>query len=236
MRVHTAEDAAGVARTAADLLVRRLADGPAGPVLGLPTGRTAVPLYDELARRRGGLDLAAARGFNLDELLLPPDHPRSFRRFMAEHAWERTGLDATRCEIPDGGSADPTAECARYERALEAAGGFDVAVLGLGEDGHVAFNLPGPPVEPVHVVELPDEQAERLGVDEAWRPLSAVTVGLGALRSAGALLLMAAGERKARAVRALLDGPADPRWPCSLLRQHPRFDVVLDRAAARGPA
>lgn len=234
MRIHVVAAGADVARAAADLLVRWLGEANGAPVLGLPTGRTAVPFYDELARRRqrGELDLSAARGFNLDELLLPAGHPGSFRRFMADHAWGRTGLDAARCDIPRGFTEDPAAECRRYERAIASAGGLGLAVLGIGAEGHVAYNLPGPPRTGVHRVELPAEQADRLGIGDAHRPLAAITVGLDALRSAGALLLMAVGAAKADAIRALREGPADPRWPCSLLRDHPRFDVVVDRAAA----
>ena len=197
-------------------------------VLGVATGRTMVPFYDALARlhRAGGLDLARARSFNLDELLLPAGHPKSFRAYMEMHAWSRIGLDRERCSIPDQ-SADPPIECARYEGELAAAGGFDLAVIGVGADGHVAYNLPGPPHVGMHVVELPEAVADSLHVPAAHRPLRALTLGFGALASARRLLLLATTAEKARAVRALVDGPKDPRWPCTLLREHPDFDVLV---------
>jgi glucosamine-6-phosphate deaminase len=203
-------------------------------VIGLPTGRTMVPFYAELARRhrRGELDLARARGLNLDELLLPASHPESFHAFMARHAWERIGLDRGRCDIPDP-AADPAAECARYDRAIAAAGGLDLAFLGIGADGHVAYNLPGELRRRTHVIVVPAAVAGGIDVPEPWRPLRAITMGLGPLREARRLVLLATTPEKARAVRALVEGPEDPAWPASLLRGHPRIDVLLTPEAAR---
>lgn len=230
----------GAARAAADLLARAAAERPEG-VLGLPTGRTMIPFYAELARRheRGELDLSRARGFNVDELLLPPEHPASFRSFMERHAWERIGLPRERCDIPDPSSAssgDPEAECARYDRAIEAAGGFDLVFLGVGADGHVAYNLPGPAHHRTHVVEVPRPVADTLpgpGVPEALRPLRAITIGFGPLLTARHLVLLATTEEKAEAVHHLLEGPETDRWPCTHLREHPRFDVLVTPEALR---
>ncbi|HVS12466.1 MAG TPA: 6-phosphogluconolactonase [Thermoanaerobaculia bacterium] len=236
MRVRVVEDAAAVARVSAEI-VRRVVDGTGAPVIALPTGRTAVPLYDQLAAERAasGWGLDRAHVFNLDELLLPPGpdgspHPASFRAYMLGHAGARIGLATDRWEMPDA-SADPETECARYDRVLAAAGPLDLAVLGIGEDGHVAYNQPGPPVEDIHVVEVPEDVSDTLDVPAEERPLRAITMGLGPLRRARRLLLMASGEAKAEAVRALVLGREDERWPASLLRSHPRFDVVADRAA-----
>lgn len=227
MRVLSFATVAETVHSAADLVAAAVAEKPE-LVLGLPTGKTVVPLYGELASRqsRGEIDLSRARAFNLDELLLPRAHVGSFRHYMERHGWAAIGLDPGRCAIPDP-EADPDAECRRYQSALEEAGGFDLAILGVGEDGHVAYNLPGPPREGTHVVELGDRLAESLAVPSAQRPLRAITVGMGALHAAGRLLMLATGPEKARAVRALVDGPVDPGWPCSLLRDHPCFDLLL---------
>lgn len=232
MRVLRENDSAAVARLAADLVGEAVAERP-DLVLGLPTGRTMVPFYDELARRhRGGrLDLGQARGFNLDEVLLPPDHPASFHVYMERRAWERTGLDRERCDIPNP-LADPEAECARYDRAIEAAGGLDLALLGVGADGHVAYNLPHQVAEETHVVELAPAVASTLAVPEDLRPLRAITMGLGPLRRAGRIVLLATTADKVEAVAKLLEGPPDPAWPITLLRDHPRFDLLLTPQAA----
>lgn len=188
-----------------------------------------LPLYAELARRRrvGVLDLAATRAFNLDELVLPADHPATFRAVMERLVWEPLGFDRQRCAIPDGAAADPAAECGRYDQALTAAGGLDLALLGVGADGHVAYNLPGAPIETTHLVTLPEALAEQLAVPAAWRPLRAITLGLGALRGARRLLLLATTADKREAIARLVAGPADARWPCSLLCDHPDLELLL---------
>jgi glucosamine-6-phosphate deaminase len=226
------QNADEVARAAADRLQALIANVEA-PVLALPTGRTPVPFYDELARRyaAGQMSLAAVRGFNLDEVLLPPEDPRSFRSFMERHAWGRTGLRRERCDIPAGDAPDPAAECQRYEEAISAAGGLDVAILGLGVDGHVAYNMPGPVELATHVVRLPDGLAASLGIPETEWPLRAITMGLGTIASARTLLVLATGPTKVTAVRALLEGIRDPEWPCSFLSGHPQLEVLVDRPA-----
>jgi len=236
MRLLSFDAVEALAEAAADRVAAAVR-GRREPTLALPTGRTAVPLYDALAHRHaaGTIDLSRARGFNLDELLLPAGSPASFRAFMERHAWGRTGFDPRRCDIPDSGATDPEAECGRYDRVLAAAGPLDLAILGIGADGHVGYNLPGPPHERTHVVQVPGAVADGLGVPAAERPLRAITMGFGPLRAARRLLLLAIGPAKRRAVRALVDGPADPRWPASLLRDHPEFDVLVTRDAMGEP-
>jgi len=233
VRLRVLDTGEAVAGVAADAVAAAVAARPAA-VLALPTGRTPMPLYDALAARheKGAVDLSGARGFNLDELVLPPGDPRTFRSYMERHAWGRTGLKRERCDIPDGGAPDLEAECRRYEAALEAAGGLDLAILGVGTDGHVAYNMPGPVTLATHVTRLPDGLAASLSIPpEAW-PLRALTMGIGTIRDARALLVLATGAAKATAVRALVRGPEDPRWPCSFLSRHPDMEVLLDPGAA----
>jgi len=233
VRLRVLDHAEAVAGAAADSVAAAVSARPAA-VLALPTGRTPIPLYDAMAARheKGAIDLSGARGFNLDELALPPADPRTFRAYMERHAWGRTGLKRERCAIPDGGAADLEAECRRYEAAIEAAGGLDLAILGVGADGHVAYNMPGPVTLSTHVTRLPDGLAASLGVPpEAW-PLRALTMGLGTIRGARALLVLATGAAKATALRALVQGAEDPDWPCSFLGKHADLEVLLDPAAA----
>lgn len=233
MKLVRLSDADEVARTAADRVIGFAAQHPEG-VAAFPTGRTPIPLYAELARRHaeGDASLARIRGFNLDELVLPPSDERSFRSFMERHAWGKTGLDRSRCDIPDPVAADLEAECRRYDEAIAAAGGLGLAVLGIGADGHIAYNMPGPPVDPTHVVELPAALADELGVPEAARPLRALTMGLGTIGRARRLLLLATGAHKAEAVRRLRAAEPDPAWPATLLADHPDLEVLLDPGAA----
>ena len=232
MKLRVLEDAASVAIAAADLLGERLREKP-DIVLALPTGRTPVRFYQELQRRyaSGALGLGRTRAFNLDELMIPPSDPRSFRSFMEQHAWQKIGLARERCDIPNGGAPDLEAECRRYEQAIANAGGLDLAILGVGADGHVAYNMPGPLTLPTHVVRLPDGLAASLGIDEAARPLRAITMGLGTIRAARELLLLATGESKATAMGALERGQLDPQWPCTYLAPHPALLALVDAAA-----
>jgi glucosamine-6-phosphate deaminase len=227
------DDSAAVARAAADLLAEEVA-AQREIVLALPTGRTPIPFYDELAARHaaGKLDLTRARGFNLDEIVLPRHDPRTFRAFMEQHAWGRTGLRRDRCDIPDGAAPDLEAECVRYERALTDAGGIGVAILGVGVDGHIAYNMPGPLRLGTHVTRLPDGLAASLAVPPGDWPLRAITMGIGTIRAARRILVLATGESKVTAVRRLVHGPDDPNWPCSFLHTHPNLDLIADRAAA----
>ncbi|HZM50702.1 MAG TPA: glucosamine-6-phosphate deaminase [Vicinamibacteria bacterium] len=222
-----------MARAAADLLAEEVA-AQREIVLALPTGRTPIPFYDELAARHaaGALDLTRARGFNLDELVLPRHDPRTFRAFMEQHAWGRTGLRRDRCDIPDGEAPDLEAECVRYERAITDAGGIGVAILGVGVDGHVAYNMPGPVRLGTHVTRLPDGLAASLAVPPGDWPLRAITMGIGTIRSARRILVLATGESKVTAVQRLVHGPEDPHWPCSFLHTHANLDLIADRAAA----
>ncbi len=233
MRVLTLPDEQAVARAAADRLAESLARRP-DLVLGLPTGRTAIPFYDELARRHadGTLDLSRAHAFNLDELLLPRGHAATFKTFMERHAWGRAGFDRARCAILDSSPEDPQGECRRYDAALAAAGGLDFVLLGVGADGHVAYNLPGEPVAATHLVTLPEALADSLAVPGSYRPLRAMTLGLGALRGARRVVVAATTGEKARAVRALASGRPDPAWPCSLLAEHPDLELLLTPVAA----
>jgi glucosamine-6-phosphate deaminase len=227
------DDSAAVARAGADLLAEEVA-AQREIVLALPTGRTPIPFYDELAARHaaGKLDLTRARGFNLDEIVLPRHDPRTFRAFMEQHAWGRTGLRRDRCDIPDGAAPDLEAECLRYERALTDAGGIGVAILGVGVDGHIAYNMPGPMRLGTHVTRLPDGLAASLAVPPGDWPLRAITMGIGTIRAARRILVLATGDSKATAVQRLVQGPDDPHWPCSFLHTHPNLDLIADRAAA----
>ena len=233
MKKRVLDGAEAVARAVADDVAACATRRP-DLVLALPTGHTPIPLYDELAARcaRGECDLSRARGFNLDELILPRSDPRTFRAFMEQHAWGRTGLRRDRCDIPDGDAPDLGAECRRYEEAIAAAGGLDLALLGVGVDGHVAYNMPGPISLPTHVTRLPDGLAASLQVPPSAWPLRALTMGIGTIRGARAIRVIATGARKATAVRMLVHGPQNPDWPCSFLHAHADVEVFMDAPAA----
>jgi glucosamine-6-phosphate deaminase len=233
MQIRVFESAREVAVAAADLVG---AEASARPqlVLAFPTGKTPIPMFDELAMRhaRGALSLGRCTTFQLDELLLPPDDPRTFRSFLRTHAWSRIGIAPERCFSPDTLASDAEAECRRYEADLADKGGLDLCVLGLGVDGHVAYNLPRPPRLQTHVVALPDAVADENRVPARERPLQAITLGLSTLRTARSILILATGPSKAEPVRMLATRLDDAEWPCTFLAGHPDLTLMLDRPAA----
>ena len=209
-------------------------------VLGLPTGRTPVPMYQALVSRasRGDADFSRATTFNLDEFLgLTPDHASSFRAFMNRHFFDLVNLAPSRINFLNGTSADAEAECDRYERAIEEAGGIDLQLLGLGTNGHIGFNEPGSVlVARTHRVRLtPETRAANAALfngDDRAVPAEALSMGMATILQARAIVLLATGSAKARCVAGALRGPITPALPASFLQLHPNVDVMLDAAAA----
>ena len=223
-----------VAMLAAEIVANRLRARPRLRMI-LPTGRTPIGMYAVLRGHAadGSLPAAEATLFQLDEYEgLGPGDPRSFRAYLER---ELSGVRLGAFHGLDG-SADPAAECARHQRLLDAAP-IDLAVLGLGRDGHVAFDEPGSDpdagVRPVRLLPATRFDAAHDFGGIAAVPHAGITVGLRTLRSAREILLLVSGAAKAEALRATLEGPAGPLVPASLLRDHPGLTIVCDTAAAR---
>ncbi len=220
----------------AELLARQLQARPES-VLGLPTGRSAVPMYRHLGvlYAAGVVSFRAATTFNLDEYVgLAHDAPESYHAYMRTHLLGRVDMAPERFHIPDGARGEPEAECAFYEQAIRQAGGWDLAVLGLGRNGHIAFNEPGTLAErPTHVVRLSasTRAANRADFPDG-RPVPerAITVGLGTILAARSILVLATGTGKAHALRSLATGVVDPSVPATVLHRHADVTVVADRA------
>jgi glucosamine-6-phosphate deaminase len=209
-------------------------------VLSLPTGRTPVEVYDGLSRlaARDRLDFSRAVTFNLDEFVgLSPDDPRSYRAFMERHLFGRVGLPRRRAHVLDGSARDVTAECARFERTIEAAGGIGLALVGIGLNGHVGFNEPGPDLMAgTHRARLTTltrrANAGPFGGDMRRVPREALTMGMGTILRARRIVLLATGGSKARVIRRAIEGPVTTWLPASFLQLHADVEFVLDRDAA----
>jgi len=210
-------------------------------VLGLPTGRTPLGLYRELRERSRGnrIDWSAVRTFNLDEFAgLGPSAPESYRAFMQAELFDHVALAPANVGFLDGMAADLTAECRRYEDAIEAAAGIDLQILGIGANGHIGFNEPADGLcANTHVAALTEEtrkaNAQRFGGD--WRrvPERALSMGMSTILSAREIVLIATGEEKADVVQGMIEGLITTRLPASILQVHHRVTVMLDRAAGR---
>ena len=222
---------AEVAQRAAFLFAEEVAANPR-LVVALPTGRTPIEMYARLAesRRQGAFDLGQATTFNLDEVLLPRALPQTFFQFMMTHVWEPLGVAVDRRFIPNGESVDPLAECLRYEEALARAGGLDYAILVIGADGHIAYNLPHQTGARTHVVTLDPATLATLGGDLSGQ-VRGITMGVETILSAKKIVLLATGSAKAEAVRRLRDDPKSDQWPCTLFRDHPDLTVITDAGA-----
>lgn len=238
MRIHTFEGEQSLADHLAGRVAAAVRDTPR-LVLGLPTGRTPVLLYRALSRMAaaGVLDLSLATTFNLDEFLgLPGTHPASYRQFMETHLFRLVNLPEGHINFLDGAAADPDAECARYERAVEQAGGIDLQLLGIGDNGHIGFNEPADAlVARTHRVTLEPgtrrANAGLFGGDPEQVPREALSMGMATILNARHIVLVATGAGKAECVRAMLEGPLTTRLPASFLQVHRDVDVLLDRAA-----
>jgi len=230
---------AALASAAAQQVARALEARPA-LVLGLPTGRTPVALYRELATMvaRGRVDVSRATTFNLDEFVgLPAGDPRGYRAFMDAHLFHPAGIPAEHVHFLDGTAADIDGECRRYETAIAAAGGIDLLLLGVGVNGHIGFNEPAPGLRArTHLAVLHPEtraaNAAAFGGDPAAVPARALSMGMATILAARAIVVLATGAEKAAAVRRAIDGPLTTAVPASFLQVHPSVTWLLDEAAA----
>jgi glucosamine-6-phosphate deaminase len=231
--------AAAAAAALASDVARAIRDNPR-LVLGLPTGRTPIPFYRALAAccADAPLDLSRVTTFNLDEFVgVAPADAGSYRAFMQRHLFDLVAIDRRRIHFLDGTARDLDAECRRYERAIAAAGGIDLQILGLGANGHIGFNEPGRClVARTHRTRLTTAtrraNAALFGRRTAGVPREALSMGMATILGARRLVLLATGAAKARGVDRTLNGPITPALPASFLQLHPRAEVWLDRAAA----
>lgn len=234
-RVRVFDSARQASRAAAEaiaILLRRRGSA----ALVLASGKTMVPVYRELVRlhREGHAPFSDASTFNLDELVLAPSDPRSFRSFMDRHLFSKVDLSPRRVHFLRGDARNPLAECVRYEAELARFGPPDLALAGIGVNGHVAYLEPGGALAPVTSrVSLSAATRRALESDGVVpAPRAALTMGIETILAARAILLVATGHGKADVVAAALEGPVTPACPASVLRRHPALTVLLDRSAA----
>jgi glucosamine-6-phosphate deaminase len=238
MEVVIREDTASIAADTIEALVT------ANPraVLGLATGSSPLPTYQELVRRHdagAGPSYDEVRCFTLDEYVgLPPGHPESYRETIFREFTDRLGIARNRVASPDPSPEGLPGAGRRYEDAIVAAGGIDLQVLGIGADGHLAFNEPGSSLASLTRIKTLTEQTRQDNarffgsVDEV--PHHVLTQGLGTILRARHLLLVASGAGKASAIAAAVEGPLSATCPASVLQLHPHVSVLLDEAAAEG--
>lgn len=208
-------------------------------VLGLSTGSTPLGLYRELARlhREEGLDFSRVTTFNLDEYVgLSPTHPQSYRCFMQQNLFDHLNVRPERTNVPDGRALDFELHCRQYEQKIKDAGGIDLQVLGLGSDGHIAFNEPGSSLgSRTRLKSLAGETIRdnaRFFGGEDKVPRLAITMGVGTILESRRCLLLAFGAHKAQAVQATVEGPITAQVTGSALQLHREVVGIFDEPAA----
>lgn len=244
MRVIIESSAEQVARWSARYIVEQInakARYTSSPfVLGLPTGSTPLATYRELIRlhREGEVSFANVVTFNMDEYVgLAEGHEASYRRFMWENFFSHVDIRPENVHIPNGNADDLEYECAEYERKIVEAGGIDLFMGGVGEDGHIAFNEPFSSLSSRTRVKTltPDTRqvnSRFFDGDVTRVPHTALTVGVGTVLSAKKVMILATGAKKARAVRHAVEGGYSHMWTVSALQTHPCGIIVCDDEAA----
>lgn len=208
-------------------------------VLGFATGGTPLGLYKELIRlhRHEGLDFSKVTTFNLDEYVgLPPPHDQSYHYYMWEYLFKHINVDPRFVHIPMGMAQDVEAHCEWYEEQIKKAGGIDLQILGIGANGHIAFNEPGSSLgSRTRIKTLTGTTREanaRFFKNSNEVPKFAITMGVGTIMDAKQLLLLANGEGKAEAIAATCEGPITAACPASIVQLHRYAYVIVDEAAA----
>jgi glucosamine-6-phosphate deaminase len=240
MQLEVFSTIAGASGRVADLLAMQVNARP-WSVLGLATGATPVPIYQELVARvrQGRMDLSRVSTFNLDEYAgLNGGDPYSFTAYMHQHFFDPLELSPLRTFMPPN-SGDHLPERVRaYDERIRAAGGIDWQLLGIGRNGHIGFNEPGTPFDsPTHLSILTDStrraNASWFGHDMERVPLRAVTMGLGTIMRSRVIVLAAFGANKAEPLKLAFAGAVSEAVPASILQRHPRAFVIADEPAAR---
>jgi glucosamine-6-phosphate isomerase len=227
------------ARVVADAYATLLRREPAA-VLGLATGSTPLPVYRELIRRHReeGLSFARARAFLLDEYVgLPAGHPERYREFIRTELEQHLDFAADAIVGPGDLDVDPLDAGPAYEKRIQDAGGIDLQILGIGTDGHLAFNMPMSSLASrtrlkTLTPRTRQDNARFFGGDLDAVPTHCLTQGLATILDSRHAIMLGFGRGKAQAVREAVEGPVSSRWPASALQLHPHATVVVDEDAA----
>jgi glucosamine-6-phosphate deaminase len=238
MLVIVKENLDEVSREAAAIVADRLRKKP-NLVLGLATGTTPLGLYKEMIRMHAkeGLDFSKITTFNLDEYVgLSPFHPQSYHYFMKENLFRYINVPEQTIHIPDGNADDIDAFCSWYEEEIRKCGGIDLQILGVGANGHIAFNEPGSSlgsrtrIKTLTETTRADNARFFNGIEEV--PKYALTMGIGTIMDAHELVLLASGKTKADAIKAAVEGPITAQIPASVVQLHRVTFMIVDRDAA----
>ena len=239
MKLIVVKDYDAMSKEAA-LEMARVINNKPNAVLGLATGGTPIGMYKELIKmnKEGKIDFSNITTVNLDEYVgLNPEHEQSYRHFMNENLFNHVNININNTIVPNGLAQDLNAECKEYDKKIEELGGIDVQLLGVGNNGHIAFNEPDKELSSgTHVITLTEDTIKANSrffdtIDEV--PKRAITMGLGEIMKAKKIVLIASGESKAEAIKGLFSGKITTENPASMLQMHGDVTVIVDKAAAK---
>ncbi len=240
MRVIVCNDYEEMSVRAAKLVASQMILKP-DCVLGLATGSTPIGMYDKLVEmyEAGEIDFSDVTTFNLDEYYpISPDNSQSYRYFMNEHLFSRVNVEMARTHVPNGETADPDAECESYETLINNAGGVDLQILGIGQNGHIGFNEPDINLNTVtHLTDLTQSTIDansRFFESRDEVPTQAITMGMASILKSRKIVLLASGRSKAAVVAELLKESLNTSVPATLLNVHPDVVLICDREAYAG--
>ena len=209
-------------------------------VLGLATGGTPVGMYKELIRmyEQKELNFSKITTVNLDEYIgLNPEHNQSYRYFMNNNLFNHINIDKSNTFVPNGLAEDLEAQCKEYDQKIAELGGIDIQLLGVGNNGHIAFNEPNNELSSgTHIISLTDNtiEANARFFDNIYDvPRKAITMGVGGIMKAKKIILIASGESKAEAIKGIFSGKITTANPATMLQMHRDVTVIVDEAAAK---
>jgi len=240
MKLIVAKNYQALSELAAGYVIKQIEKKPAS-VLALATGQTPIHFYHELVKayRKKRVDFGRVKTFNLDEYVgVSKNDKHSYHYYMVKNFLKYVNLKKENIFLPDGKAKNLIKECLNYESAIKKSGGIDLAVLGIGPDGHLAFNEPGSSfTSRTRVVKLAlstrQANAKFFSKHLSLVPQRAITIGLATISQAGKILLLASGEEKAEIIAKALTGKLTRQVPASVLRRHKNITVILDQAAAK---
>lgn len=237
MKLIRVKDYAELSEQACAYFMERLA-AISNPVLGLATGSTPEGLYAKLIEKYNNKEISFKHTttFNLDEYVgLPPEDVNSYSYYMHEKFFHHIDIPEENVHLLNGVAEDAKKECEAYEALMQKLGPVDIQVLGIGENGHIGFNEPGTPFSSrTHLVNLNESTIKANArffdsIEEV--PTQALSMGIGTILEAKAILLLVSGEKKAEALARLIDGEVNEDFPASILQKHPDVTVIADEAA-----
>ncbi|MCL2818354.1 MAG: glucosamine-6-phosphate deaminase [Actinomycetia bacterium] len=237
MNIIPAQTKEEMARFAADIFADQISSKP-DSVLGLATGETPRELYKELIAKHeaGELDFSNISTFNLDEYVgLNADHDQSYNYYMHDALFDHVNLRDEHCHVPDGTATDLETECRDYDERIKQYGGIDLQLLGIGVNGHIAFNEPDEEFpKGTHAVDLTPSTIEvnsQYFATPEEMPTSALTMGIGSIFNADRIVLIASGPTKTEILHDAFFGPITPKVPASILQIHPDVTLIADEEA-----